>query len=185
MASYQIPQFLDSGDKIFLGMNIRQFAYFLVGFFFCVVIFNTAYGTIGNFAIIPIVPIGLLTAYISLGKFNGRDSEIYILNLILFLRRPKLMSYSRQPDLSETFAKYKVLTINAKEQELTARMTRQTQINNDPLANFDAQSSSTKATTIQNIGRRVDQRGYNVNRQIVDKEVKIELNREMLGQTGR
>ena len=95
MPSYQIPQFLDSGDKIFMGMNVRQFAYALVGFFISVVIFNVFFPAVGNYSFVLVAPVALLSAYIALGKYNGRDSVIYIFKGIIFWTKPRKMKYAR------------------------------------------------------------------------------------------
>jgi hypothetical protein len=185
MPSYQIPQFLDSGDKIFLGMNVRQFAYALVGFFICVLVFNLFFPAIGNYAFVPIAPIALLTAYISLGKFNGRDSEIYILKGIIFVTKPRVHKYARAMDMTDINYQFSQLTYEVKNKELESHLTKQTAVSNDPLANFRGQNSSAKAARIRQIGKHVDDQFLNAAKSVVSKEIKIQRHRELLGQLSK
>ena len=101
MPVYQIPQFLDSGDKILGPMNVRQFGYALAGGALSFVVYAIVGGLIpglGIFAFLPSTPIMGLFAFLALGKYNGRDSEIYVLKFILFLQKPKQYKFRRGAD---------------------------------------------------------------------------------------
>ena len=180
MASYQIPQFLDSGDKIFLGMNIRQFAYALVGFMLCVLIFNVLFPSIGNFSFVPVAPLGLFFFYLCLGKYNGRDAEIYIFKVIIFASKPRFMKYTRDYDLSEIYTKLYNNTYSKVLAELDGRVAIQKYVSQDPLATFSTQDSDVKAETIKKLGRNLDQKMINVGKTVVSQEVKIERHRQLL-----
>jgi PrgI family protein len=109
MASFIVPQFLDSGDKIFFTMNIRQLSYFLGAFGISAFIysaFNGLFPGVGVYAIIPCLPIIGIGAYLSLGHFNGRESEVYVFKIILFFLKPRLMKFKRQPDYYDIIQKY-------------------------------------------------------------------------------
>jgi hypothetical protein len=180
MASYQIPQFLDSGDKIFLGMNIRQFAYALVGFMLCVLLFNLLFASVGNFSFVPVAPLGLFFFYLCLGKYNGRDAEIYILKVVIFSTKPRAMKYMRDYDLSEINYKLSNNTYPKILKELNGRVAIQTAVNLDPLATFSTQDSDIKANTIKRLGQNLDQKMINVGKSIISQEVKIERHRQLL-----
>lgn len=182
MASYQIPQFLDSGDKIFLGMNLRQFAYAIVGFFLCVGVFNIFYAAITNFAFAVIAPIGAFFAYLCLGKYNGRDTEVYIFKMIIFATKPRALKYMRDYDLSPIYAKISKNTVTNVMAEMDARVVVNTQNANDPLVNFDSDNSTTKANTIKKLGKNLDIQMVNMGNDIVRREVKIERHRELLNE---
>lgn len=120
MAQYQVPQFLDSGDKIFLNMNIRQLAYFLAGFGLCAIVFNLTNVLIpgfGIYALIPCLGPAAIFGYMALGSYNGRDSEVYIFKLVIYLLKPRVMSFVRMPDFTDIYEKYKGIdydTLNKK-----------------------------------------------------------------------
>ena len=180
MSAYQIPQFLDSGDKIFMGMNIRQFGFFMVGVIGVAVSFGPLYAAIGFFAVLPTLPIGLFFLYLSLGKYNGRDSEIYILKAIIFYTKPRMMMYSRQPLMDDIYAKMALLTVENKEKEMLARVAQNTSDSNDPLANFGIQDSATKAKIIQGFGRKIDTQGVNIAQQVAQQRVKVAGSNKLL-----
>ena len=180
MPSYQIPQFLDSGDKIFLGMNVRQFAYALAGFFICVIIFNLFFPAVNNYAFVFVAPVALLTAYISLGKYNGRDSEIYIFKSIIFFTKPRKHKYARDMDMIDINYQLSQLTFEVKNKELDKRLIDNTKTLNDPLANFRQQNSTDKANKIKQLGKKLDIQYFNSTKDVISKEIKIQRHRELL-----
>jgi PrgI family protein len=180
MPSYQIPQFLDSGDKIFLGMNVRQFAYALVGFFVCVLIFNIFFPAIGNYSFVIVAPIGLFTLYLSLGKYNGRDSEVYILKYIIFNVKPRFQKYARAYDLSNEDFKLSQLNYEVVNRELENRLVSSKAQALDPLTEFRNQNAQGKAGKIRQLGKSLDDQMVNVSNAVISQEVKIERHRELL-----
>jgi hypothetical protein len=104
MASYQVPQFLDSGEKILGPMNIRQLGYFLFGFGVSTLIYSLVQYIItgiGAYAAIPTLPVLAIFGYLAIGKYNGRDSEVYVFKMFIYLTKPRLMKFKRQPDYNE------------------------------------------------------------------------------------
>ena len=183
MAVYQVPQFLDSGDKIFLGLNIRQFAYALVGLFACIITFQLTLAflpILGNFALIPCIPVAALFGYLAWGKYNGRDSEIYVLKFILHSLKPRKMVFRRVPDLSDLNERFGELNEKALNQRLEERVKEQTDQDNDKFYNFNAQTSDTKAERIRNLGGVVDTSLVNTLSQIKEQEYKIQQTEELL-----
>lgn len=115
MASYQVPQFLDSGEKILGPMNIRQLGYFLFGFGLCTLlysIFQSLFVGIGIYASIPTLPVLALFAYLALGKYNGRDSEVYVFKMVIYYTKPRLMKFKRLPDFSDIDSRAKEYTFD-------------------------------------------------------------------------
>jgi hypothetical protein len=182
MASYQIPQFLDSGDKIFLGMNLRQFAYAIVGFFLCVGVFNIFYAAITNFAFVIIAPIAGFFTYLCLGKYNGRDTEVYIFKMIIFATKPRALKYMRDYDLTPIYTKIAKNTVTNIIAEMDARVVINTKNANDPLSTFANDTSSIKANTIKKLGKNLDVQLVNMDNDIIRREVKIERHRELLNE---
>lgn len=103
MPVYQVPQFLDSGDKILGPLNVRQFAYALGGFFLSFVVFTiiNSLAPLGVFSLLLVSPIAGLAAYLALGKYNGRDSEVYVLKYFLFIKKPRNLIFKRQPNIED------------------------------------------------------------------------------------
>jgi PrgI family protein len=185
MSAYQIPQFLDSGDKIFMGMNIRQFGFFMVGVIGVAVSFAPLYAAVGFFAILPTIPFALFFLYLSLGRYNGRDSEIYILKAIIYISKPRMMMYSRQPLMDDIYAKLALLTVENKEKEMLSRVAQNVSDANDPLANFGTQDSATKARIIQGFGRKIDTQGVNIAQQVAQQRVKVAGHNQLLNELGK
>ena len=102
MASYSVPQFLDSGESIVFGLNMRQLGYAFGGFLISSVIFSVATPVIGPFgSIFPIAPVAALALYLAFGRYNGRPSEVYVLKMILFNTKPRALVYCRVPETQD------------------------------------------------------------------------------------
>ena len=185
MPSYQIPQFLDSGDKIFMGMNVRQFAYALVGFFISVVIFNVFFPAVGNYSFVLVAPVATLSAYIALGKYNGRDSEIYIFKGIIFWTKPRKMKYARDMDFTEVNLKLSQLRYEVVNKAMEDRLISNNKIAMDPLTEFRTQNAQGKATTIRHLGKSLDDQFFNTAKVVISKEVKIAQHRELLAELSK
>jgi hypothetical protein len=182
MAAYQIPQFLDSGDKIFMGMNIRQFGFFMVGVIGSIIFFNLLYPALGMIAIFVCGPFGLFALYLAIGKYNGRDSEIYILKTIIYLTKPRFMMYYRAALMDDIYSRLALLTVEAKNKELDSRLATQKSDSDDPLVNFHIQDSATKAKIIQQYGRKIDNQGVNIAQQVAQQRVKVDGHNKLLSE---
>lgn len=186
MASYQIPQFLDSGEKIFLMMNVRQFAYALAGFFgsllIYIVIQNTVPG-ISWYAIIPAIPLILLSIYLSMGKFNGRDSEIYVLKIILYFTKPREMKYQRQADYTVVNQKMSELTPDKVLARWNRESNQQTQNSTDQVLIFQGGSNASRTAQIRKLGKNVDDSNQNVADLIRRKEIATQHTDEIITAT--
>jgi hypothetical protein len=160
MASYQIPQFLDSGDKILGPLNVRQFGYALGGGFLSVLVFTSAQSIlpgIGNYAVIPLIPIVALTAYLGIGKYNGRDTEVYVLKMILYLVKPRIMKFTKIPDINELNSQKSKLTYSNILTEWNKRIALSKEAETNILTAFSSKDSQEKAKRIRNLGVTIDQ----------------------------
>lgn len=177
MASYQIPQFLDSGDKILGPLNLRQFGYALGGFLAGISIFsivNSLFPTLGVLAWIPSIPVILLFAYLALGKFNGRDSDVYVYKFFFFTIKPKLMKYQRYPyvdDLNKKMAEWTFEKINKRWE---SSLLQKKQIAGNEYLTFNQENSELKAEKIQRLGNSLDNTLLNSMAEVQSKRLSIE-----------
>jgi len=184
MASYQIPQFLDSGDKIFGPMNIRQLAYMLGGFLLSVLIYSvvgSAVPGIGPYAAIPAAPTMLLAAFLALGRYNGRDSEVYVLKIIIYFTKPRLMKYRRQPEYRDIEAKSSEWT----EAKILARWNAavaETAAITEHGLNFQLSDKAGKVAQIRAMSRQVDIPSSTVLAGVREREIQIERQRHDIRQ---
>jgi hypothetical protein len=183
MASYQVPQFLDSGDKILGPLNLRQFGYALFGFLTCMVIFTITSNIapqMGVYAFLPASPVAILAAYMALGRYNGRDSDVYFLKLILYTLKPKLMAYRRLAyvdDLNEKASQYTFQKIEARwKEELAKKLPG----NGNELRDFYTEEAKQKADRIRRLGTLVDINVTNTLARVQQKELEIKSKEAML-----
>lgn len=94
--SYQVPQFLDSGDKIIGPLNLRQFSYAFVGSFIAFAIFNIFASKSVILGIVAAAPFTAFIVFLAFGRFNGRDSEIYLFKVLENSRKKSTMKYAKQ-----------------------------------------------------------------------------------------
>jgi hypothetical protein len=159
MPSFQVPQFLDSGDKIIFNLNFRQFGYALGGFLISMAIFGIVGGinpTLGVYAFLPAVPVMLISAYAAFGRYNGRDADFYIVKFIIFVIKPKFMAFSRQPDNQDLNEKLNQYTKAKIEERWAARMNQSKKDENNPLAKFRNEGSQIKAEKVRLLGTALD-----------------------------
>lgn len=187
MASYQIPQFLDSGDKILGPMNIRQFAYALGGFLLAVAIysiFQNAVPGIGPYAAIPAAPVLLLALFLALGKYNGRDSEVYVLKIIIYFTKPRLMRYRRQPEYKEIEAKAAEWT----ETKILGRWNASlaaTQAITKSGVGFQQSDKSGKVSLIRGLGNQVDTPTNTLLGEIKRRELEVASQQDQIRQMAK
>lgn len=139
--SYQVPQFLDSGDKIVFSLNLRQFAYAFVGSFIAIGIFNVFSSTSIVVGLIAAAPIAVFVAFLAFGKFNGRDSEIYLFKFIENLRKKNSLTYAKKaqtPLLDQRLNKLNFTSLNSELEKRYAQMVKanaqQSEFHNLPIA---------------------------------------------------
>ncbi len=183
MASYQIPQFLDSGDKILGPLNLRQFGYVLGGFLIGVFTYTVTlsiFPGLGWLVFTPLVPIAAFTLYFAMGKFNGRDAETYVIKYLLNLFKPKVMVYSREPyveDLNQELAKWTPQNIEAR---WNKQITKETKDSQDEYSQFRQIDPEEKAQKIRELGKSIDQGLVNTLSEIKRSQLKIESKEAML-----
>jgi hypothetical protein len=185
MASYQIPQFLDSGDKILGPLNMRQFGYGLGGFLVSAIIFTTMQSLLPGaqvYAFLPCLPIIGLSAYLALGKFNGRDSEIYVLKYIIFNTKPKQMVYTRVPDMHDLDERLSEWTFDKINKKWTEEVNHQKAVKGNEFLTFNQQDSEQKAEGIRNLANELDQSVTNTLTEVFERENEIKAKEELLKQ---
>lgn len=103
MLQYNIPQFIDSEDKIIGPVTIRQMAYLAIGT--VIIGFLWMYKPNVVFFFLLAVPIGLFCLAFAFFKINGLNFEVMISNIISFVSKPTLMLWSRQIENKEPIIK--------------------------------------------------------------------------------
>jgi hypothetical protein len=175
MPSYQIPQFLDSGDAIFLWMNMRQFAFALFGFLFCFLIYTLLSGPslelfgVSWYAVIPVIPIGLVAAYLSSGSYNGRPSEVYLYKIIIYLLKPRIYIFQRVPDLTDLNQKQALWLESSIETRLNKNLELDKDEAKDEFTEFSSSSRTQKANNVRSLGQILDLSGSEANADIYKK----------------
>jgi hypothetical protein len=177
MAQYQVPQFLESGDKILGPLNMRQFGYVLVGGFVSFIIYSIVSSSspaLGAFAIIPAAPVFLLSALIALGKYNGRDIEVYVFKFIVAKVKPRQLVYSRVPDMSDLEKKLGFVNETSIQKEWANRVAEQNATKNGIIANFRDGNSDEKAQKIRDLSFTIDSSVRNTLASVKSKEIELE-----------
>ena len=184
MAQYQIPQFLDAGDKILGPLNLRQFGYVLVGGIIAFGIYSFVFALfpgLGFFAFLPAAPALGLTLYIAMGKYNGRDVEVYILKMIANLFKPKTLIYKRVPELADLDQKMARANQTAIEKEWAERLEEEQKTKNSKLHNFRTASNEKKVEQIRSLSFGVDTSIRNTLANVKQKELEIEATKHQVG----
>ncbi|MGL4758281.1 MAG: PrgI family mobile element protein, partial [Patescibacteria group bacterium] len=117
---YQIPQFLDSGDKVFFSLGFIQLLFLLVGFFLALGIYyliSSFVPGIGAYALIPAAPVFLVFGYLAAGKFNGRYTYLYLGKFIKLFTTSQKLTYQHVADLSDLHDRFGSLDIQSKLKE--------------------------------------------------------------------
>jgi hypothetical protein len=180
MAMYQIPQFLDSGDKVFFSLNFIQLIYLLVGFFSGIGVFyfvQFLFPALGIYAIVPAIPFFLVFLYLSIGRFNGRDTYLYVGKFIkLFTTSPHL-TYEHQADLTDLYEKFGSLDIDTKLKEFDARYeTIKTQKEKE----MSIGTVERKTQYIKELGSNLDANYINTSAYIAEKDAKLKSRQDLL-----
>lgn len=93
MSQFVVPQFIDVEDKILGPLTVRQFVILLIIFGIDFLIFKLADFALFLLAGIPLFAFGVVLAFI---KVNGQPFHYYLLNLLQYLRHPKLKVWNKE-----------------------------------------------------------------------------------------
>ena len=162
MSSYQIPQFLDSGDAIFLWMNMRQFGFALFGFLISAAIYvslsapSQALFGVTWYGAVPAAPVALLAAYLSSGSYNGRPSEIYLYKIIIYFLKPRIYIFQRVPDLDDLNTKQNFWTESVIETRLNKNVESDKEEKKTEFLEFSASNRTQKASNVKSLGKLLD-----------------------------
>ena len=172
MASYSVPQFLDSGESIVFGLNMRQLGYAFGGFLISSVIFSLATPILGTWGtLIPIFPVMGLALYLAFGKYNGRASEIYILKMVIYNTKPRQLVYCRVPEIEDLNKQLLELT----QDKIMARWRLAVSQKIDIEEEHDVNDTlSAQARKIRQLASIIDKTTTNTLVQVKNKEMMIE-----------
>ncbi len=103
MQQYNIPQFVDSEDKIFGPVTIRQFAILAIG----VVIGGFLWYFKPNMGVffISVAPVVAATFTFAFIKINGQNFDIFLTNVVIYIIKPTLFLWSRDVDPTRSVIK--------------------------------------------------------------------------------
>jgi hypothetical protein len=103
MQQYNIPQFVDSEDKIFGPVTIRQFAVLAIG----VVIGGFLWYFKPNMGVffLSVAPVVAATFAFAFIKINGQNFDIFLTNIVIYIIKPTLFLWSRDVDPTRSVIK--------------------------------------------------------------------------------
>ncbi len=106
MQQYNIPQFIDSEDKIIGPLTIRQFSYLAIG----VVVSGFLWYFKPNIPVflITAIPVMLAAFTFAFIKINGQNFEILLSNVIIYILKPTLFLWSRDVDPTQSVIKVSI-----------------------------------------------------------------------------
>lgn len=183
MASYQMPQFLDSGDKILGPLSLRQFGYALGGFMLALTISSVTSTIIkgaGVLVWLPAAPVVALSAYLALGKFNGRDTDIYAYKLFLYLIKPRRMTYQRLPYLDDLNQKLNELTVEKIDKRWQSTLSGKQNASHDDVLAFREGNSTARAQQISRLAHSLNANNVNTMSAVEREELIIKQNEAYL-----
>src|SRR6266481_8103956 len=96
---YPVPQFIDIEDKIIGPFTLKQFG-FIFGGGILIVAFFKLFGT-GFVFFIFSVPIGIASAILAFGSFNGRRMYDAVPLLIRFMTADKLYIFEQKKNFDD------------------------------------------------------------------------------------
>jgi hypothetical protein len=104
MQQYNIPQFVDSEDKIFGPVTIRQFAVLAIGVVIGGFLWYFLQSNIAIFflAVAPVVAATFAFAFL---KVNGQNFDIFLTNIVIYIIKPTLFLWSRDIDPTRSVIK--------------------------------------------------------------------------------
>src|SRR3989344_8578588 len=83
---YQIPQFIETEDKIIGPLRLKQFAYVAIGGFFCFLLFFILKTFVWIFISIIVM---VSCASLAFLKFNGQRLPTILVYIVKYIWRPK------------------------------------------------------------------------------------------------
>lgn len=94
MPQYNVPQFVEVEDKILGPLTLKQFLTFLAGGMVVLVLFLLF--DLGLFFWFASIPVAIVTAFVALGRINGRPVLSHLVPLFSFVKRPKRRFFKRE-----------------------------------------------------------------------------------------
>jgi hypothetical protein len=104
MQQYNIPQFVDSEDKIFGPITIRQFAILAIGVVIGGFLWFFLQSNIVVF-FLAVAPVVAATFAFAFFKINGQNFDIFLTNIVIYIIKPTLFLWSRDIDPTRSVIK--------------------------------------------------------------------------------
>lgn len=90
---FQVPQFIETEDKIIGPMTLKQFGFVAVGGIACFILFSVL---TFRFAITLSIPIAALALVLAFGKVKGVPAPKYLMSLLNFSLKPQLYLWKKK-----------------------------------------------------------------------------------------
>jgi len=84
---FQVPQFIETEDKIVGPLTLKQFGFAAVAFVICFIFFSFLTTT---FAIMLSIPVGGFALALAFGRVKGIPMTKYLINFVSFALKPQL-----------------------------------------------------------------------------------------------
>jgi hypothetical protein len=93
---FQIPQFIETEDKIIGPFSLKQFMFLAIGGVFVLTIYFSKAGTVA--LVLVGAPIMILSAMFAFGTVNGRPFQEFVLNFFKFNFKEHVYTWQKKDD---------------------------------------------------------------------------------------
>lgn len=94
---YSIPQFIEIEDKVIGSLTVKQFLYLVAGGVFLLIVWQ--FVDLELFILFAILT-GAIVVPFAFIKVNGRPFQVYLLAMLRFITRPKLLFWAKTKEVS-------------------------------------------------------------------------------------
>ncbi|MFH0853773.1 MAG: PrgI family protein [bacterium] len=110
---FVVPQFIDVEDKVIGPISVRQFVILLSGVGLIFFSYELIYRLNNNFwfFLFSAIILAVITIVLAFVRVNGRPFHLFLLNLIITIREPRLRIWNKQVSTSELRKKDLDITI--------------------------------------------------------------------------
>ncbi len=90
---FQVPQFIETEDKIIGPMTLKQFGFVAAGGVVCFILFSAF---TFKFALMLSIPIAALALILAFGKIKGVPALKYLISFVGFSMKPQLYLWKKK-----------------------------------------------------------------------------------------
>jgi hypothetical protein len=130
--------------------------------------------------LIPCIPFAGLGAFLALGKYNGRDAEVYIFKFVISNLKPKLMVYKREPFVEDLDKKASEWTATAIEKRWGQEIMQEKK--EEESGKFLDIEAEEKARRIRDLGSSIDTGVLNTLAEVKRRQLEIDSKEALINQ---